>query len=276
MTALNNLMLDAALDYAGRGWPVHPLRPRQKVPASPNGCKDATLDPERIKGWWARQPDANLGLATGHLFDVIDIDNWDAADRVQELAGPDWPTGPTSLTPHGWHVLVQPTGRGNTAAIIPGLDHRGRGGYVVAPPSVVNNVVYIWSPAFPPALDLPPCPKWLLDLWDDRHQRPAIASQLAIGHRGFPTSGGYGRRALESELGRLVLVAEGARNDELVKAAYRLGQLVAAGDLAAAEVAGALLVAAARIGLSDTEATATIASGMRSGMLAPRPDRSSR
>lgn len=267
--------LDAALDYAARGWPVHPLRPGQKVPATANGCKDATLDAERITAWWARHPDSNIGLATGHAFDVVDIDNWDAADRVQELAGPDWPTGPTTITPRGWHVYLEPSGRGNAAGIIPGLDYRGRGGYVVVPPSVVGDVAYIWSPAFPPTLDLPPCPDWLTDLWDNRRQRPAITSQLVNGNRTCPTSG-YGRRALESELGRLVLTPEGARNDELVRAAYRLGQLVAAGDLGAAEVAGALLAAAARIGLGDAEASATITSGMRAGMQSPRPERSNR
>lgn len=271
-----NALLGAALDYAGRGWPVHPLRPGQKVPATANGCKDATTDPERITAWWTRHPDANIGLATGRAFDVIDIDSWPAADRVQELAGPDWPNGPVVLTPRGWHVYLQPSGRGNTAGIIPGVDYRGRGGYVVAPPSVVAGVVYIWSPAFPPTLDLPPCPRWLMDLWDNRHQRPAVATQVATGsgHRTFPTSGGYGRRALEAGLGRLVLAAEGARNDELVRAGFRLGQLVASGDLDAAEVAGGLLAVAARIGLGDAEASATIASGMRAGMNAPRPARS--
>ncbi len=269
-------LLAAALEYADRGWPVHPLRPGQKVPATARGCKDATTDPERIKGWWTRHPDANIGLATGHAFDVIDVDNWDAADRVQELAGPDWPTGPVVITPRGWHVYLSPSGRGNAAGIIDGLDFRGAGGYVVAPPSAVAGVAYLWSPAFPLTLDLPPCPGWLTNLWDNRRQRPAVASQLANGHGHRTPTSGYGRRALESEIGRLALTPEGGRNDELVRASYRLGQLVTAGDLDAAEVAGALLAVAERIGLCDREASATIASGMRAGMQSPRPARSNR
>lgn len=266
--------LAAALAYAAYGWPVHPLRPGQKVPSTARGFKDATVDPERLAAWWTRHPDHNVGLATGGAFDVVDVDNCDAADRVQELAGPNWPTGPVVLTPRGWHVYVVPTGRGNAAGIIPGLDYRGRGGYVVAPPSVVRDVTYIWSPAFPPTLPLPPCPEWLSEMWDNRHQRAAPGSHVVVGN-GHRTSG-YGRRALESEIGRLALTPEGGRNDELVRASYRLGQLVAAGELDAAEVAGALLAVAERIGLCDAEASATIASGMRAGMQSPRPARSNR
>jgi hypothetical protein len=45
-----------------------------KTPISKNGCKDATLDEQQIRKWWTTFPEANIGLATGYDFFVIDID----------------------------------------------------------------------------------------------------------------------------------------------------------------------------------------------------------
>ena len=56
-------MLDAALEYAARGWHVHPLRSRGKEPITPRGHKDASVDPDVICAWWTANPDANIGIA---------------------------------------------------------------------------------------------------------------------------------------------------------------------------------------------------------------------
>jgi hypothetical protein len=72
--------LDIALEHAARGWYVFPLKPRDKYPViskkdGGNGYKDATLDIEQIKAWWAKYPNANVGIACGasDLF-VVDCD----------------------------------------------------------------------------------------------------------------------------------------------------------------------------------------------------------
>src|SRR5262245_56601083 len=79
-------LADAALRYAGWGWPVFPLlalgeeNPHTgqisdgKKPATKHGFKNATTDQDRIKRWWAKHPNHNIGLATGACFDVVDID----------------------------------------------------------------------------------------------------------------------------------------------------------------------------------------------------------
>ena len=86
-----------------------------------------------------------------------------------------------------------------------------------------------------------------------------------------PQSGArYGRRALESEVGRVVMAPEGSRNHQLNASAFSLGQLVAGGVLDGDEVAQALYTAAMRSGLTDTEAVKTIRSGMTSGTQNPR------
>lgn len=68
--------LEAALSYAKRGWPVLPVRPREKQPLTPHGVKDATTDEAIIRGWWAKWPEANVAIAAGEhsgLF-VLDVD----------------------------------------------------------------------------------------------------------------------------------------------------------------------------------------------------------
>jgi hypothetical protein len=131
-------MLPAALAYAASGWPVFPLRPGDKVPATRNGLKDASADPAVIREWWAAMPMANIGAVTGVAFDVVDVD---APLGMQAWPGlRDSPTMPTvhgiAVTPRGGlHVLIEPTGGGNRAGMLPGIDYRGRGGYVVVSPS---------------------------------------------------------------------------------------------------------------------------------------------
>src|SRR5437870_93887 len=69
-------MLDAALAYAARGWPVFPCDPRSKRPLSSNGFKDANTDADLIRDWWTRWPQALIGVATGRALGafVIDLD----------------------------------------------------------------------------------------------------------------------------------------------------------------------------------------------------------
>lgn len=138
-------LLGAALYYAEQGLRVFPLSPGSKIPfAGSDGCLAATSNTDLIHDWWERDPDSNIGLATGHLIDVVDIDGapgqksraerWeDTFERIDsdKLA--------VALTPRpgGMHLYVPATGDGNRAGIFPGVDYRGRGGYVLAPPSVL-------------------------------------------------------------------------------------------------------------------------------------------
>lgn len=138
----------AAAIYAAWGWPVFPLRPGQKVPATPHGFKDATTDVDRIRAYWERVPNANIGIATGHAFDVIDVDLPDGPAQWHEMSTkPGAPDvhGIVSTASGGRHFLIPPTGRGNSARIQPGIDYRGRGGYVVAPPSWRGDHGHKWT-----------------------------------------------------------------------------------------------------------------------------------
>lgn len=152
-------LLDAALAYASWGWAVFPLQPGLKVPATRHGLKDASTDTEQIREWWKANPKANIGLPTGGRFDVIDIDaptgwwSWIELDKAGSLPAIH---GKVSTPRSGGHLYVTPTGRGNTAGTLPGVDYRGVGGYVVAPPSVDGNGRrYMWQHHPSPALRRP-------------------------------------------------------------------------------------------------------------------------
>jgi hypothetical protein len=92
-----------------------------------------------VLAWWTRHPQANIGLATGHQFDVLDIDGPAGADTIRAFAAEHQlaSSGPLVRTGGGgWHYYLTPTGGGNNHPLdLEHVDWRGRGGYVVAPPS---------------------------------------------------------------------------------------------------------------------------------------------
>lgn len=156
-------LLDAALAYAARGWPVFPCTPGAKAPAghlAPHGVLDATTDPARIRQWWTVQPDANVGIATGAPGpDVIDVDvkpEGSGYTAFAEIASAGLADGPLTYvrTPSGGlHLYYLGTGQRNGSIRRRQLDFRGAGGYVLAPPSAVEGRPYTEAP---PDDDCPP------------------------------------------------------------------------------------------------------------------------
>ncbi|HET8581746.1 MAG TPA: bifunctional DNA primase/polymerase [Jatrophihabitans sp.] len=138
----------AAVWYARRGVAVFPCKPRGKEPIVSRGLHAATTDVEQVRSWWQATPAANIGAPTGHLFDVIDLDGREAVLATYG-AGVEFPPEiGHSLTAReaGHHVFIAPTGAGNRANIYPHVDYRGRGGYVILPPSVgANGKRYAWT-----------------------------------------------------------------------------------------------------------------------------------
>lgn len=139
---MNNL-LASALWYAEQGVDVFPCRPGEKVPATKHGLKDATADAETIREWWARIPRANIGLATGGMFDVLDIDDWLHVNTAVEAIIEEG-FGFVATPRGGSHIYLRASGDGNATNLVPGVDFRGVGGYVLAPPSVLPNGKYRW------------------------------------------------------------------------------------------------------------------------------------
>lgn len=144
-------MLDAALEFASLELAVFPLVERDKLPAVSGGFKVATTDEEQIREAWEHRPNLNIGIATGTVsrgLVVIDLDVDDSKDedgvatlRAWEREHGDLPETATVKTGRGgmhlYYRCDQPVGCSVNSDI--GVDIRGDGGYVVAPPSVHPN-----------------------------------------------------------------------------------------------------------------------------------------
>src|SRR5215472_248838 len=183
----NNSLLAMALDYAARGWAVFPLhavtdakcscrtktceRPG-KHPRTQHGLLDATTDPKRIREWWDKWPDANIGMATGKRSGIVvlDIDDDEGKYGSSTLADLEHQHTPlpvtlTCVTGGGRHLyFIHPgcTVKSTSGVVGSGLDVRGDGGYVILPPSAhYSGTKYRWASADAGIAELP---AWLLAL----------------------------------------------------------------------------------------------------------------
>lgn len=257
---------NAALYYISRGIPVFPLGAGSKVPLISakergHGLHDATTDRNQVNAWWTDHPAANVGLRTGIAFDVVDLDGPEARTAIRELRGDRPLVAPTVRTPHGHHLYFATTGLGNRAGVLPKVDVRGMGGYVVAPPSKVADAAYRWSK--PLRFPLPAMPDWLAEV-----VRPKVVEVRPL-QLSPERSTAYGRAALNHAVERLSQSVEGTRNHALNAESFGLGRLVAAGALEEDAASVALFNAGTALGLSERECERTIASGLQAGMARP-------
>jgi hypothetical protein len=170
--------LDAALEYAGAGWPVLPLR--GKKPLTQHGYKDATRDEAQIREWWTRWPDANIGVATGKVSGwlVVDVDTKNDKKGDVSLRALEEEFGPLPKTRHsvtasgGSHYVFRMPDHPikSWIGMREGLDLLATGSYVVAPPSTIDGKAYCWTEMCEAA----PCPVWLAEL-AKRSSRPQEA-----------------------------------------------------------------------------------------------------
>lgn len=237
-------MLDEALEYAKRGWAVMPLD--GKRPATAHGWKDADTDVEQIVAWFAGT-DHNVGIATG-LSDllVVDLDGDDAVEwwlRQQPT-----PTA-VALTGRGQHWYYRGNGPSTAGRIAPGVDTRGRGGYVVAPPSLhpLTGAAYRWQDAG--ALATVP-----------GRLRDALTPPRPARRPKYPARGLLPNAALSALATDVRTAPPGTRNDRLNLAAYDARTLLT--DVDEAEVVEVLVRAGTVAGLGEDECRRTVASGL--------------
>jgi hypothetical protein len=139
----------------------------------PKGVKNASIDRSTIESWWRRKPKANVAIATGGTVRllVVDVDPDTGGEAsIAKLEGEHGtlPATVEAITPRGGRhlYLLVPDGRpmpGNSAGKLgDGIDTRGQGGYVCAPPSTVGGRPYSWS--VDSGDRIATAPDWLLEL----------------------------------------------------------------------------------------------------------------
>jgi hypothetical protein len=230
-----------------------------------------------VLAWWTRYPLANVGLACGHRFDVLDLDGPEAVAALQAFAreydlelpagGPVVRTGRAEA---GWHYYLTPANLGRGCGVLQGVDCKGRGGYVVAPPSWhVSGRQYRWVRGLNhPLPQLPGRLRAELQRSAERPAAPVVPLPVASG-----PGQQYARAALAEELARVAGAPRGRRNRQLWEAGRNLFNFVAAGALDEREVHQGLLQAAERSRLLAEEprqTRRTIASAREAGLAHPR------
>lgn len=296
-----------AVAYARRGWPVIPLhspvagggcscgssdcRTPGKHPRTVNGLKDSSTAEEQIKAWWSQWPDANVGIVTGPAAGiwVLDIDpDKGGADSLRDL---ERTYGPL---PHTIEVVTGGLGRHiyfgypnsgrvvkSTAGVVAdGIDTRGVGGMIVAPPSRhASGRSYEWEVCSDPDdTPLEATPEWLLTILqaETRHAGSAPAplpGKVVDGQRNqllLTTAGALRARGLEPAEIEAALLAMNALRCDPPLAESRVRKMAAstrnweAGELTglnAADPAGPVRVPTALqdridlLDLDDLEAT---------------------
>ncbi len=243
---VENPLLSAALGYAGLGWPVFPVwwaangrcacgkadcqnpgkHPIGKL--APNGRNSATTAPKVIKGWWGEYPKASIGIPTGPESGlvVLDIDprhGGDESKRKMERLG-NFPITPMVFTGgNGEHIHLQHPGNGQKIKSqaelggFPGIDLKGDGGYIVAPPSNhISGGQYSWKTG--PDTPLAKIPDWLMGLLtqDDTSRRQSEAQEGEKIHERkrnttlISLAGSMRRRGMSLEAIEAALLAENA------------------------------------------------------------------
>lgn len=179
---------EAALKYASRGWHVLPLHwpvnghcscgnlecsSQAKHPLTQHGLTDASINPKTIQEWWAKWPEANIGIRTGAISGlvVLDIDPRHDGDEsliALETKHGELPHTVESLTGGGGrHIFFQHPGGNFSNKVklfdLSGIDIRGDGGYIVAPPSLhISGRGYVWEVlSHPDDIPIESFPSWL-------------------------------------------------------------------------------------------------------------------
>jgi hypothetical protein len=196
-----NQNLESALTYAKRGWLVIPIhtptsdgscscgRPecpsKGKHPRTTNGYKDGTTDEAKIRSWWSKWPNANVGIVTGAESNlvVLDVDPRHDGDKaladLEKLHTHLPKTALVHTGGNGFHHLFLHPGFPikNKVGVAPGLDIRGDGGLIVAAPSLhQSGNHYEWDEnCRPETVELAPLPTWLLELMSSDKKKSEIS-----------------------------------------------------------------------------------------------------
>ena len=265
-TAIDQL-LEARAAYE-RGWVLTPLRGKKPINTGWTEAPRPSLD--LVESW----ADAgNLGVRTGAISGVMVLDD-DTADcsGVASLHLP--PTVTVETGGGGRHYYFKCTDPviGNSSTGLPEhVDVRANGGQAVLPGSVHHETgsVYRWLPGHSPdEVEVADLPEALLERLRPQ-PRPARQGLPPVAAPAATLPQRYAAGVLTHATDRVAAALEGARNDTLNKAAFTVGQYVAAGLLDADEAQRVLAESGRAAGLPDSEVAKTVKSGFDAGLENP-------
>jgi Bifunctional DNA primase/polymerase, N-terminal len=184
MRTTGNERLETALAYLKRGWSVIPIEARGKRPIV-HWLEFQTERPSAatVGTWFDEHPNANIAIVTGALSGLVVLDVDAGADGARSLLELERRHAPLPRTLEvstgggGRHLYFRHPGSmlHNRVGFRPGLDVRGDGGCVVAPPSIHHSGrPYVWvSGRAPGDCELVALPRWLLtEMTGSGHHRP--------------------------------------------------------------------------------------------------------
>jgi hypothetical protein len=276
-------MRDYIADYLSRNFSLVPVQTKAKMPAIPwKEFTERRASAEELSASFERTGAKKIGIITGSVSGIVvlDVDGEEGEETITLLGG--IPSTPTVRTARGYHYYFKHPGPGlkvrNFAKRLPGLDLRGDGGLVVAPPSVrENGVEYKWVVRLEdtPLADIP---DWLLphlDLVDSTiEETTPHAAVFGPSDPSCSETSSYGRASLERECQSLRNAPRGQRNHMLNIASCKLANLIAGKQLSQREVFDALMEASTenRLIADDgrQQVARTIGSGFKVGFRSPR------
>lgn len=275
--------------YIQRGWFIFPLRKNGKEPLTPNGFKDASNDPAVIKEWARKYPYANIGIATeaSHLI-VVDCDSskgqtppapWnqsgiidgvdvfhtkiaDSGNRFDYNTFIVWT--PNNGVHYYFHDGGVPIRSGANVNDLWRVDIRSKGGYIVAPGSVLENGSYEVESVGSVAQ----MPLWMRALVSPKKTTTITTITSTVTR--YSKSNSYCEAGIKQEIRSLSQATIGTRNDSLNRASFNCGKLVGVCPELREFVINALKRTSISIGLSEAEAARTIASAFKAGLEASR------
>jgi hypothetical protein len=203
----------AAESYLARGWSVLPLKPRDKRPFIRwETLQNARPSRSDLKTWFRMWPDANIGIVTGEISNliVLDIDPKHGGDVALEHLERRFGSLPATVEVRtgggGRHLYFAHPGGflRNRVGLAQGIDIRGDGGYIVAPPSIhPSGRPYKWvSDHSPDDVSLAPLPRWLFASSASARERRSLANWRHLARDGVPE--GQRNSAMASLTGHLL------------------------------------------------------------------------
>ena len=283
-------ILSVAIAYIAHSLPVLPVAITdtgkegharwRKVPLNTSpipgqgGSRGASLDPDQVAQWWQDHPRAQLGIATGHALPgggfLLVVDDDGQLKAAEELLGALPPSVRISTPGGGAHVYLRtpsPIGNGKGALkAIAGLDVRGLGGYVVAPPSVRPDGAAWGGLIRPERIEWLP-ETWLHGLAGKPAQEPRAPFTPPPRTSGVGRERAYAEGALRGACERIRAAVVGGRHAQVLAESRTVGGWLHAG-LVEADVERQLAEAATCPDYPDGDVR-TVRDGLRAGKTAP-------